>query len=185
MHAGKLVFAQLMEHLPSHTFRGSLRDIETCLRTHSTKLYHRGIRGGVAPSALADANEKRGWRIYSHPVDKATGLRCNQTIVPTGVKTATDYPFQLRRVKFYDARTQQTVRLSHQQLRASRPYHRPALPLSLANRTVLQVDQSAYADQGVLRDLRECRQDPGLDRHWVRLFCNDGEQWGNSGLARR
>jgi hypothetical protein len=266
MHAGKLVFAQLMEHLPLHTFRRcvvkypgkyptlsfshldqylcmvfaqltfreSLRDIETCLRAHSTKLYHLGIRGGVARSTLADANEKRDWRIYrdfalaliqiarelyakdgfgveleqtvyaldsttidlclalfpwasfrkhkaavklhtlldlrgsipsfihisdgklhdvnvldriafeagcfyvmdrgyvdfarlyrlhlalaffviraksnlqyrrvcSHPVDKATGLRCDQTIVLTGVKTAGDYPMQLRRVKFYDA----------------------------------------------------------------------------------
>jgi hypothetical protein len=266
MHAGKLVFAQLMEHLPLHTFRRcvakypgkyptlsfshldqylcmvfaqltfreSLRDIETCLRAHSTKLYHLGIRGGIARSTLADANEKRDWRIYrdfaldliqiarelyaedgfgveleqtvyaldsttidlclalfpwasfrkhkaavklhtlldlrgsipsfihisdgklhdvnvldriafeagcfyvmdrgyvdfarlyrlhlalaffviraksnlqyrriySHPVDKATGLRCDQTIVLTGVKTAGDYPMQLRRVKFYDA----------------------------------------------------------------------------------
>jgi hypothetical protein len=266
MHAGKLVFAQLMEHLPLHTFRRcvakypgkyptlsfshldqylcmvfaqltfreSLRDIETCLRAHSTKLYHLGIRGGIARSTLADANEKRDWRIYrdfalaliqiarelyakdgfgveleqtvyaldsttidlclalfpwasfrkhkaavklhtlldlrgsipsfihisdgklhdvnvldriafeagcfyvmdrgyvdfarlyrlhlasaffviraksnlqyrriySHRVDKATGLRCDQTIVLTGVKTAGDYPMQLRRVKFYDA----------------------------------------------------------------------------------
>jgi Transposase DDE domain/Domain of unknown function (DUF4372) len=266
MHAGKLVFAQLMEHLPLHTFRRcvakypgkyptlsfshldqylcmvfaqltfreSLRDIETCLRAHSAKLYHLGIRGGVARSTLADANEKRDWRIYrdfalaliriarelyaedgfgveleqtvyaldsttidlclalfpwarfrkhkaavklhtlldlrgsipsfihisdgklhdvnvldriafeagcfyvmdrgyvdfarlyrlhqalaffviraksnlqyrrvySHPVDKASGLRCDQTIVLTGVKTAMDYPIQLRRVKFYDA----------------------------------------------------------------------------------
>ncbi len=57
MHSGKLVFAQL-------TYRESLRDIETCLRAHSTKLYHLGIRGGIARSTLADANEKRDWRIY-------------------------------------------------------------------------------------------------------------------------
>ena len=95
MHAGKLVFAQLMDHLPLHTFRRcvakypsryptlsfshldqflcmafaqltyreSLRDIETCLRAHSTKLYHLGIRGGIARSTLADANETRDWRI--------------------------------------------------------------------------------------------------------------------------
>jgi hypothetical protein len=266
MHAGKLVFAQVMEHVPLHTFRRcvakypgkypplsfshldqylcmvfaqltfreSLRDIETCLRAHATKLYHVGIRGGVARSTLADANEKRDWRIYrdfalaliqmarrlyakdgfgveleqtvyaldsttidlclalfpwapfrkhkaavklhtlldlrgsipsfihisdgklhdvnvldrivfeagcfyvmdrgyvdfarlyrlhlalaffviraksnlqyrrvySHAIDKATGLRCDQTIVLTGLKTAGSYPIQLRRVKFYDA----------------------------------------------------------------------------------
>jgi len=96
MYSGKLVFAQLMEHLPLHTFRRcvaryagnypalsfshldqylcmvfaqltyreSLRDIETCLRAHSAKLYHLGIRGGIARSTLADANEKRSWRIH-------------------------------------------------------------------------------------------------------------------------
>jgi hypothetical protein len=96
MFTGKLVFAQLMDFLPLHTFRRcvarypsnyptktfshldqylnmafaqltfreSLRDIEVCLRTHETKLYHLGIRGHVARSNLGDANEKRDWRIY-------------------------------------------------------------------------------------------------------------------------
>ena len=266
MHSGKLVFAQLMDHLPLHTFRRcvakypnryptlsfshldqflsmafaqltfreSLRDIETCLRAHSAKLYHLGIRGGIARSTLADANEKRDWRIYqdfalslihtartlyaqdsfaveldntvyaldpstidlcltmfpwarfrktkaavklhtlldlrgnipsfihisdgklhdvnildqiafeagsfyvmdrgyvdferlhvlhhaqaffvtraksnlqfrrvySHPVDKSTGLRCDQTIMLSGPRSRLDYPVQLRRVKYYDA----------------------------------------------------------------------------------
>jgi len=266
MHAGKLVFAQLMDHVPLHTFRRcvakypsryptlsfshldqflsmafaqltyreSLRDIETCLRANSTKLYHLGIRGGIARSTLADANEKRDWRIYqdfalslihiarglyahdsfaveldntvyaldsstidlclsvfpwarfrktkaavklhtlldlrgnipsfihisdgklhdvnildqiafeagsfyimdrgyvdfarlyvlhqaqaffvtraksnlqfrrvySHPVDKSTGLRCDQTIMLSGVRSQLDCPVHLRRVKFYDA----------------------------------------------------------------------------------
>lgn len=52
-----MAFAQL-------TYRESLRDIEACLRAHKTKLYHLGIRGGVARSTLADANETRDWRIY-------------------------------------------------------------------------------------------------------------------------
>lgn len=267
MHTGKLVFAQLMEYLPLHTFRRcvsrypsryptltfshldqflcmafaqltyreSLRDIETCLRAHSAKLYHLGIRGGIARSTLADANETRDWRIYqdfalsliqtarrlyaedsfglelkhtvyaldsttidlclaifpwarfrkhkgavklhtlidlrgniptfihisdgklhdvnildqmvfeagsfyvmdrgyidfarlyvlhqaqafyvtraksnlqyrrvySHPVDKTTGLRCDQTITLTGTRSSQEYPIHLRRVKFYDAK---------------------------------------------------------------------------------
>jgi hypothetical protein len=266
MYGGKLVFAQLMGHLPLHTlrrcvarypgryptltfshldqflamafaqltFRESLRDIETCLRAHSSKLYHLGIRSRIARSTLADANEKRDWRIYrdlalsliqtgrrlyadedfgvelkntayaldtttidlslslfpwahfrrakaavklhtlldlrgniptfihisdgklhevnvldqiafeagsfyvmdrgfldfgrlhalhraqaffviraksnlqyrrlySHPSDKASGLRCDQTVVLTGVQSCTDYPSPLRRIKFYDA----------------------------------------------------------------------------------
>ncbi|MBC7945398.1 MAG: IS4 family transposase [Burkholderiales bacterium] len=277
MYSGKLVFAQLMDHLPLHTFRRcvarypgkypplkfshldqflcmafaqltfreSLRDIVTCLNAHQAKLYHLGIRGSVARSTLADANEKRDFRIfhdfalsliattrglyrsdgfgveldhtayaldsttidlslslfpwahfqstkaaiklhtlldlrgnipsfihvsdgkfsdlkgfdqllfepgsfyimdrgyidfarlfalhsaqaffvtrarsnqslrrvYSRPIDKATGLRCDQTIRLTGVHARLDYPLQLRRVKFYDeASDQQLVFLSN------------------------------------------------------------------------
>ena len=43
-------------------------------------------------------------RVYSHLIDKTTGLRCDQTIVLTGVQSAKDYPIHLRRVKFYDAK---------------------------------------------------------------------------------
>jgi hypothetical protein len=53
-----LAFAQL-------TYRESLRDIEACLRAQKQKLYHMGIRGKVSKSTLADANEKRDWRIYA------------------------------------------------------------------------------------------------------------------------
>jgi len=272
MYSGQLVFAQLMAHLPLHTFRRcvqrypakyptktfshldqflclafaqltfreSLRDIETCLRAHQAKLYHLGIRGHVAKSTLADANEQRDWRIYadfaasliqiartlyandsfavemkqtvyaldtttidlclsvfpwahfrstkaaiklhtlldlrgniptfihisdgkmhevnvldilipeagsfyvmdrgfldfsrlygfhqsaaffviraksnltcrrvySHPVDKSTGLRCDQTIALTGIKSSVDYPSHLRRIKFYDAEHDQQL----------------------------------------------------------------------------
>lgn len=53
-----LAFAQL-------TARESLRDIETALGAHRTKLYHMGFRcGPVKKSTLADANEHRDWRIY-------------------------------------------------------------------------------------------------------------------------
>jgi len=41
-------------------------------------------------------------RLHSHPVDKATGLRSDQTISLTGYYAAQDYPDKLRRVRFYD-----------------------------------------------------------------------------------
>ena len=44
-------------------------------------------------------------RVYSRKVDKSTGLRCDQTIVLTGIKSSKYYPEKLRRVKFYDAKT--------------------------------------------------------------------------------
>lgn len=53
-----MAFAQL-------TYRESLRDIETCLRAHQAKLYHLGIRGSIAKSTRADANESRDCRIYA------------------------------------------------------------------------------------------------------------------------
>lgn len=97
MYAGKLIFSQVMEHLPLRTFhqcvsryqgeykvksfscldqymcmafaqltyRESLRDIETCLRSQSAKLFHMGIRGPVSRNTLANANKVRDWRIYA------------------------------------------------------------------------------------------------------------------------
>ena len=97
MFEGKLVFSQLMDHLPQHTFRrcverfggehsvksfscqdqfrcmafaqltyrDSLRDAVTCLNAQEAKLYHMGIRGRVSRSTLADANERRDWRLYA------------------------------------------------------------------------------------------------------------------------
>jgi Domain of unknown function (DUF4372)/Transposase DDE domain len=53
-----MAFAQL-------TFRESLRDIEACLRAVPARLYHLGIRGRVSRSTLAEANEKRDWRVYA------------------------------------------------------------------------------------------------------------------------
>jgi hypothetical protein len=54
-----LVFAQL-------TYRESLRDIEVCLGAMPHRLYHMGLRcGAVARSTLADANERRDWRVYA------------------------------------------------------------------------------------------------------------------------
>lgn len=53
-----MAFAQL-------TQRESLRDIETCLRAAGNRLYHMGIRGHVARNNLAQANERRNWRIYA------------------------------------------------------------------------------------------------------------------------
>ena len=227
-----MAFAQL-------SYRESLRDIESCLRAMTNKLYHMGIKNKIARTTLADANEKRDWRIYadfaqvliniakdlyvdeefgveleqtvyaldastidlclslfpwarfrktkgaiklhtlldlrgniptfisitdgkvhdvkvldellpepgsfyimdrayldfgrlyalnqfmgffvirsksntkfrrlySHEIDKSTGLRCDQTIVLTGRDSAKDYPDKLRRVKFFDENTEKT-----------------------------------------------------------------------------
>ena len=165
-----LAFAQL-------TYRESLRDIESCLRSVQPRLYHNGLplclwlfpwaphqrsKAGVKVHTLPDLRGSipsylhisgahtsdvsvldrlpleagsiyvmdRGYihfkrlyalaqaavffvvrardnmqyrRRYSHPVDKATGLRSDQTIVLTGVDSAYDHPAPARRVHFFDA----------------------------------------------------------------------------------
>jgi len=45
-------------------------------------------------------------RMYSHPVDKSTGLKCDQTIVLTGINSAKEYPQRLRRVRYFDQETE-------------------------------------------------------------------------------
>ena len=106
MYAGKIVFSQLVDHLPMHsfrrcveryhghykvqsfscldqylcmafaqlTYRESLRDIEACLRAQRAKLYHMGIRGHVSRATLADANEKRDWRIHADFAQALIGI---------------------------------------------------------------------------------------------------------------
>jgi hypothetical protein len=53
-----MAFAQM-------TYRESLRDIEACLGAQPAKLYGMGLRQPVAKSTLADANEKRDWRMWA------------------------------------------------------------------------------------------------------------------------
>ena len=72
-----MIFAQL-------TSRESLRDIESCLRVLQPKLYHVGIRSKISRSTLADANEKRDWRIYADVaqmlIDRCKVLYVNEDI---------------------------------------------------------------------------------------------------------
>ena len=48
-------------------------------------------------------------RLYSHPVDRSTGLICDQSVLLTGFYQAKYYPEKLRRVKYYDAETDKTL----------------------------------------------------------------------------
>ena len=74
-------------------------------------------------------------RVYSRPIDKTTGLRFDQTVRLTGVKSPDDYPQYLRCVGFYDEENDK-----RQQLRASGFDNRAALQMSLAGRTVLAIN---------------------------------------------
>jgi IS4 transposase len=49
-------------------------------------------------------------RRYSHPVDKSTGVRSDQTVILTAIQSATAYPETLRRVSFYDVETDKRLK---------------------------------------------------------------------------
>jgi hypothetical protein len=62
-----MAFAQL-------TYRESLRDTVTCLRSQNSKLHRIGIRSKVSKSTLTDANEVRDWRIYADFAQHLIGI---------------------------------------------------------------------------------------------------------------
>jgi hypothetical protein len=73
-------------------------------------------------------------RLYSHPIDKSTGLICDQTIVLTGVTAQKDYPEKLRSVKFRDAETNKTM------VFLSNNFTLPALTIAQLYRSRWQVE---------------------------------------------
>ena len=77
-----MAFAQL-------TYRESLRDIELCLGAQATKLYHMGMSAQVKRTTLAEANERRDWRIFAEfaqcLIDAARGLYSDE---PFGIDLA-------------------------------------------------------------------------------------------------
>ncbi len=73
-------------------------------------------------------------RIYSHPIDKLTGLICDQTIRLTNFYAAKDYPDQLRRVKYYDAETEKRF------VFLTNLFNIPALTIAMLYRARWQVE---------------------------------------------
>src|ERR1700756_412461 len=49
-------------------------------------------------------------RRYSHPVDKRTGVRSDQTVILTSFESASAYPDALRRVSYFDAETNKRLK---------------------------------------------------------------------------
>jgi hypothetical protein len=49
-------------------------------------------------------------RRYSHPVDKNTGVRSDQTVILTSFESASAYPDALRRVSYFDAETNKRLK---------------------------------------------------------------------------
>jgi len=72
-----------------------------------TRLYRLHQMGGFfVTRAKANTNARR---IYSSPVDRATGLVCDQTIAFNGFYATQHYPDYLRRIRFNDAQSGKTL----------------------------------------------------------------------------
>jgi len=73
-------------------------------------------------------------RLYSRPVDKSTGLKCDQSIVLTGVYTPKTYPQQLRRIRYYDAQSRKLF------VYLTNNFHLPALTIAILFKCRWQVE---------------------------------------------
>jgi len=71
--------------------------------TDFTRLY--AVAQAAAFFVIRAKSNLKSRRLYSHPVDKATGVVCEQSILLIVLKSTGEYPDKLRRVRYYDAET--------------------------------------------------------------------------------
>jgi IS4 transposase len=60
------------------------------------------LKRGLAFFILRSKRNTKLRRLYSSPVDKSTGIICDQIVRPFTAKSASAYPEKLRRIKYYD-----------------------------------------------------------------------------------
>jgi len=100
-------------------------------------------------------------RRYSRPVDRTTGLICDQTVVLTGFYTQRNFDRPLRRIKFNDRESGKCLVFLTTTSHVGAD-HSQALQISLAGGAVFQMDQAAFAHQGILRRIGKRCQNPNL-----------------------
>ena len=64
------------------------------------------VQGGAVGRLQSNTKLRR---IYSAPVDRSTGIICDQTVALTGTTSRKDYPEHLRRIRFKDPETGKTL----------------------------------------------------------------------------
>ena len=120
-------------------------------------------------------------RRYSHTVDKSSGVRSDQTVILTAIKSAKNTR-PVAASELLRRPDEHTAAVPNQQLRAPGADQCRDLPFALAGGVVLQVDQAAPADQEVLRRLRERRENADLDRRLgLRAGCDCAQEVGPRG----
>ena len=73
-------------------------------------------------------------RVYSSPVDKSTGLICDQVVVLTGHKSKIGYPDKLRRIHYFDSVTNKHFNF------ATNNFNLPALTITQLYKSRWQVE---------------------------------------------
>lgn len=101
----------------------------------------------------------------SRPVDKASGLRCDQSIRLNLSSSRRAYPELLRRVRFRDALTGKSLVLLTNNFNFASADHRRGLPPTLGNRAVLPLDQTAPAPARLFLHQPQRRRRAGLVGH--------------------
>lgn len=71
------------------------------------RLYHLHVSGSFF--VIRGKSNLQAKRRYSHPVDRSTGLICDQTVVLTGFYAHRNYNEPLRRIRFKDPETGKTL----------------------------------------------------------------------------
>jgi hypothetical protein len=135
----------------------------------------------VADRAYIDYNWL--YDIHSHEHIFVTRMKCNAQFVPTedfpvtepGVirdqriefvleKAEESYPESLRLIEYYDKENDKIYRFLTNDFDFSAKNNRRYLQGSLADRDLLQVDQTTPEDQNFSRHHKECRDDTGMGR---------------------
>jgi hypothetical protein len=143
-----------------------------------TRLYamHRAY-GFFVTRAKVNMNARR---IYSAPIDRTTGVICDQTVLLKGFYASQNYPENLRRIRFKNPETGKTL------IFLTNNFVLPPLTIAalykkpLASRIVLQVDQTAPAYQEVPGQQRKRRQVANMVRRVdLRTDCHRQEGTSN------
>ena len=102
-------------------------------------------------------------RRYSHAVDKTTGVHSDHTVVLTAIDSAQGLPGYTAPRQLSRSRKPRSGSGSSPTTSYFPHLPSPDLQVALAGGIVFQMDQTASADQGLLRHQRERREDPDLD----------------------
>ena len=103
-------------------------------------------------------------RVYSAPVDRDTGIICDQTIALNGFYCRQGLSRATCVASAIGSRDRQDAGVPDQQVRVAGADHLRAVQVPMAGGAVLQVDQAASAHQALLRHFRERCADANLDR---------------------